>query len=296
MEKKNMICEKAGLCTFVHCHNRTVHQKDEDCGLDTCSEFPEKVKCVEYSDPPSPKMVCPECAGTGENPQTMGNTKCETCHGTGSVEPYDDDIRKCPKCNGTGKVPSPEPPEKVRDLLLTDEQITKAQVEAVSLHDLAVHVYFEDCKEDSLKQGRGICQAQLLKLQQAGWGEISGKDAEIAELERVLDNWRKLATERYDKNREQEARIKELGAINSNNQKLITVLSEQVQEIEKYHQPEYETAILQQARKEARQQALKDAYAWLSAHWKDIDSDTATYNRTDLDRFEKGEIPENTKY
>ena len=51
-----------------------------------------------------------------------------------------------------------------------------------------------------------------------------------------------------------------------------------------------------EAKAEARQQALKDAYAWLSAHWKDIDSDTATYNRTDLDRFEKGEIPENTKY
>ena len=110
----------------------------------------------------------------------------------------------------------------------------------------------------SCSYSRKEADSIILKLQQAGWGEISGKDAEIAELERVLDNWRKLATERYDKNREQEARIKELGAINSNNQKLITVLSEQVQELEKYHQPEYETAILQQARKEARQQALKE--------------------------------------
>jgi hypothetical protein len=62
-----------------------------------------------------------------------------------------------------------------------------------------------------------------------------------------------------------EARIKELEKINRNNQELVTVMSEQIHELEKYKQPEYEKAILQQARADER----KKIGEWLNNHATD---------------------------
>ena len=38
----------------------------------------EKINAL-YSEP---HVVCPEWGGTRENPQTIGNINCESCHGT----------------------------------------------------------------------------------------------------------------------------------------------------------------------------------------------------------------------
>jgi hypothetical protein len=62
-----------------------------------------------------------------------------------------------------------------------------------------------------------------------------------------------------------EARIKELEKINRNNQELVTVMSEQIHELEKYKQPEYEKAILQQARADERKKIVE----WLNNHATD---------------------------
>ena len=68
----------------------------------------EKINAL-YSEP---HVVCPEWGGTGENPQTIGNINCESCHGTGKLSAvggvgdylhFDVD---CHTCNGTGKVPT----------------------------------------------------------------------------------------------------------------------------------------------------------------------------------------------
>jgi hypothetical protein len=45
-----------------------------------------------------PEMkVCPECVGTGEDTQTMGNTNCPNCNGTGKVPKP---LEICPECHG----------------------------------------------------------------------------------------------------------------------------------------------------------------------------------------------------
>ncbi len=165
MEKKNMICEKAGLCTFVHCHNRTVHQKDEDCGLDTCSEFPEKVKCVEYSDPPSPDT-------TKLENQRYWDGVYDAIHG---IVKYD---LEHPKSDP----PSPEPPEKVREtdkLLLTDEDFNQAWWDCYGEELPAIH---------GLVFGRTVRSRQILKLQLAGWGNLKEAQAENAKLKREIDS------------------------------------------------------------------------------------------------------------
>ena len=49
----------------------------------------------------------------------------------------------------------------IEKLVLSDEEITKADIGAVSIQDIARHVYFEDCRADRLKQGQAIAKAQL---------------------------------------------------------------------------------------------------------------------------------------
>ena len=58
------------------------------------------------SDPPSPERVCPHCKGSGQFRVDVSIRR----HVSGMS-----DVISCAYCHGTGKVPSPEPPEKVRD-------------------------------------------------------------------------------------------------------------------------------------------------------------------------------------
>ena len=108
-----------------------------------------------YSDPPSPEMVCPDCKGNGKRYKYTSST------------PEGMQSGKCPKCNGTGKVPSPEPPEKVITGELTDEEIWKVQV--------------GNSDWDDYYKGRAVAKAQILKLQQAGWGQLDGDCLQCAQ-------------------------------------------------------------------------------------------------------------------
>ena len=121
-----------------------------------------------YSDHPSPEMVCPTCQGKGY-----------TFPGTN--EQYDGVIY-CRTCNGTGKVPSPEPPEKVREtdkLLLTDEDLNQAWWDCYGEELPAIH---------GLVFGRTVRSRQILKLQLAGWGNLKEAQAENAKLKREIDS------------------------------------------------------------------------------------------------------------
>jgi hypothetical protein len=101
---------------------------------------------------PSPEMVCPKSTlckyYTGENRCYWGI--------------FVDDV----KCNGNINrsdlfmclnYSSPEPPEKVRDLLLTDAEMPK------------LDCFLDNASEIVSKWADKILKAQILKLQQAGW-------------------------------------------------------------------------------------------------------------------------------
>ena len=146
-------------------HSDSIHEYYTDtCHAKGCS-------CLSFQEPnpnpPSPEMVCPDCKGVGHwLLASMGTAKvCPKCHGSKEVPDcgYDaapSDVIKCPKCNGTGKVPPPEPPEKVRDLLLTEKEIDSAFRSYPQLKPCGTTLYC--CIMD-------ILRAKILKLQQAGW-------------------------------------------------------------------------------------------------------------------------------
>jgi hypothetical protein len=60
-----------------------------------------------YSDPPSPEMVCPE------------QEVCWRCKGFRQISLMDGTNKNtiCPVCKGTKHIPSPEPPEKVSEVI-----------------------------------------------------------------------------------------------------------------------------------------------------------------------------------
>ena len=157
MEKK--VC-KCGHSDIIHeYYTDTCHAKG--C---SCLSFQEP-----NSNPPSPEMVCPNCEGFGHwLLASMGTAKV------------------CPKCNGTGKVPSPEPPEKVRmveEFLLTDAECNKACEDAhlspfaTPYQERAVFLRAQVRKAypiiDSLAYCRGYNEATAEARQQAQ-GELSG--------------------------------------------------------------------------------------------------------------------------
>ena len=97
---------------------------------------------------PSPEMVCPQCEGVGHwLLASMGTAKV------------------CPKCNGTGKVPSPEPPEKVRETLALERWIELTG-------EIQGDWTWEQAKTNAPMSTKSVQQERdwwILKLQQAGW-------------------------------------------------------------------------------------------------------------------------------
>ena len=126
-----------------------------------------------YSDPPSPERVCPkaetcDCPCQGKHPHKK-NVGCTNKPTEG-----------CPDCV---PVSSPEPTEKMR---LTDEEINKTRNR--SIPDANVKLpKLSDSQEWLLYLDREMCKAQILKLQQAGWGNISKQNQMIITLQERID-------------------------------------------------------------------------------------------------------------
>ena len=160
-----------------------VSQCDIGCPTDTDCKGG-KTKCAFYvalySDPPSPEMVCPECDGKGKvisrYKEINSNpffTTCPECGGKGR-QIFKGFARmakgSCLECHGTGKVPSPEHPEKVREMSHEIAEIIKPAYKAngEKYADVAINA---SCLL--------LADAIILKLQQAGWG------GDVAEIKRI---------------------------------------------------------------------------------------------------------------
>ena len=128
-----------------------VSQCDIGCPTDTDCKGG-KTKCAFYvalySDPPSPEMVCPHCKGSGQFRVDVSIRR----HVSGMS-----DVISCAYCHGTGKVPSPEPLEKV---------------------SIGTIPYLKEFREIIIKIQDETAKAQILKLQQAGWGDLKEAQAE----------------------------------------------------------------------------------------------------------------------
>ena len=180
-----------------------------------------------YSDPPSPERVCPkaetcDCPCQGKHPHKK-NVGCTNKPTEG-----------CPDCV---PVSSPEPPEKMR---LTDEEINKTRNR--SIPDANVKLpKLSDSQEWLLYLDREMCKAQILKLQQAGWGDI----------QHILDTDAELL-------HEQEARIKELETEVSDIKKLMAQ--------DKIRIGEYWEGKLAEARQQAFEEFAFKVNEWLDKY------------------------------
>ena len=77
--------------------------------------------------------------------------------------------------------------EKLKDLLLTDEEINKTRNRSIPQANVKIPD-FKDSQEWLLWCDREMCKAQILKLQLAGWGNLKEAQAENAKLKREIDS------------------------------------------------------------------------------------------------------------
>ena len=112
--------------------------------------------------PPSPEMVCPNCKGTGYKTKTNGD--------------FTPGFR-CANCHGTGKVPSPEHPEKVREEIAELEKAIQELLGIVNESEgiIGWHLNGDILKWEQCESIQVISEKIpiLLKLQQAGWGNVA---------------------------------------------------------------------------------------------------------------------------
>jgi RecJ-like exonuclease len=219
MQEQKQICEKCYLWDNDGCYCASDGRNTKVC------EFFNHIDAL-YSDPPS-EMVCPHCEGSGK------------FYADGKVHYAYEHISTivCAYCNGTGKVSSPEPPEKMR---LTDEEINKTRNR--SIPDANVKLpKLSDSQEWLLYLDREMCKAQILKLQQAGWGDI----------QHILDTDAELL-------HEQEARIKELETEVSDIKKLMAQ--------DKIRIGEYWEGKLAEARQQAFEEFAFKVNEWLDKY------------------------------
>ena len=117
-----------------------------------------------YSDPPSPEMVCPkaetcDCPCQGKHPHKK-NVGCTNKPTEG-----------CPDCV---PVPSPEHPEKVRETLALERWIELTG-------EIQGDWTWEQAKTNAPMSTKSVQQERdwwILKLQQAGWGNLKEAQAE----------------------------------------------------------------------------------------------------------------------